>query len=332
MSYRGSPDEPPASYKSPAGTYERILKVILEDPTLTDSEFRLLAYLATKPAGWQLREEQLMRALGRPLNWVQTARSRLRKRGLLTEMVERSADNSRIERRYLTLCRDLVLSGSTAGDSSSGESLDQVTLQPSPAWLESGPPYREDGRYSDYGNQSETPAAPDELPPDQAVPAVMNGHGMMTLQQAHDAGVSVRELERQQKERQRQKEQSPDPELPVPGETQVQSWERMVRNRQFGPVADEIAREWLACFPDIRQSQAAARQVIETQLDGRRFAPVLVAGLLARMRDTGSRGYPLSANSLQVSSAMNGRKNGHVRPGAVGAPEADYDPRAKVVL
>ena len=36
-------------YRSPEGTYERILKSALEDDRLTDAEFRVLLHLATKP-------------------------------------------------------------------------------------------------------------------------------------------------------------------------------------------------------------------------------------------------------------------------------------------
>ena len=41
-----------ARHYSPPGTYERIRKSVLEDPTLTNAEFRLALYLVTKPDRW----------------------------------------------------------------------------------------------------------------------------------------------------------------------------------------------------------------------------------------------------------------------------------------
>ena len=43
-----------ARHYSPPGTYERIYKHLLEDPTITDAEARLICYLATLPPDWEI--------------------------------------------------------------------------------------------------------------------------------------------------------------------------------------------------------------------------------------------------------------------------------------
>jgi hypothetical protein len=74
-----------ARYTSPPGTFEPLRKELLEDPELTDAEARLIIYLVTKPAGWELNPVQLREALGRSPNWVKTTLAALRKRGLVVD-------------------------------------------------------------------------------------------------------------------------------------------------------------------------------------------------------------------------------------------------------
>jgi hypothetical protein len=59
------PEQDHQPYRSPGGTYECILKSVLEDPTLTNAEFRLLLYAATKQDGWKFYPGHIVRALDR---------------------------------------------------------------------------------------------------------------------------------------------------------------------------------------------------------------------------------------------------------------------------
>ena len=96
-------------YRSPEGTWEPVRKSVLEDFTLPCAAFRLLAYLATKPASWVINEEHLIRVTGWPANRVRQGLRDLRKRGYFDEAVERKPSGT-IVRREWTLPRDLVVS------------------------------------------------------------------------------------------------------------------------------------------------------------------------------------------------------------------------------
>jgi hypothetical protein len=54
-----APGQDRKPYRSPAGTFEVIFKSFLEDQTLSNAEFRILAYLTTKPEDWKIRPKQL---------------------------------------------------------------------------------------------------------------------------------------------------------------------------------------------------------------------------------------------------------------------------------
>ena len=72
-----------ARYTSPPGTYECLRKDLLEDPTLTDAEARLICYLATKPDGWVVHAAQVAGALGRSPRWAKMTLRALGHRGLV---------------------------------------------------------------------------------------------------------------------------------------------------------------------------------------------------------------------------------------------------------
>jgi hypothetical protein len=197
--------------------------------------------------------------------------------------------------------------------------------------------------------QTKPAAGPESVPDDNAEPLMASGNdeapadnaadiqapvitGMMTLQQAYDAGLSLSELEDMHRREQMETRRPAAPayEPPAEGETQMQSWERMLRNRQVGPLAHEMVMEFRRRFPRIVQAEAGQRCVVQGWLAGKWGPAVGPAELWDLMLSTGARGYGLTSNSLQASRAQAG--NGRVNPGAVGAPEGDYDPRAKLVM
>ena len=99
-----------ARHYSPPGTYERIRKSVLEDPSLTNPEFRLALYLTTKPDRWVIHPRQLAAALDRTVNEIETALRGLRRRGLVTEEVTRTPGSGRrITSRQRRFRRDLVI-------------------------------------------------------------------------------------------------------------------------------------------------------------------------------------------------------------------------------
>jgi hypothetical protein len=95
-----------SGYRSPPGTFEPVLKSILEDPALSDAEFRVALYLATKPEGWAAKPRQIARALNRPLSRIERALTGLRAKGLVTTAEERqngvfTARTSRLNRALI---------------------------------------------------------------------------------------------------------------------------------------------------------------------------------------------------------------------------------------
>jgi hypothetical protein len=97
-----------ARYTSPPGTFERIYKWVLEDPTLTNAEFRLVCYLAGKPPGWVISAGQLAAALERSEYEIATALRGLRKRKLVITTDERG-ERGRVTGRVSRLDRSAVV-------------------------------------------------------------------------------------------------------------------------------------------------------------------------------------------------------------------------------
>jgi hypothetical protein len=98
-----------ARHYSPPGTFERIRKSVLEDPTFTNAEFRLVCYLATKPDGWVIHVDQLAAALGRTTYEIGRAVTGLRRRGLVEGKQARD-ERGRVGPRIDRFRRDLVVS------------------------------------------------------------------------------------------------------------------------------------------------------------------------------------------------------------------------------
>src|SRR5580692_6058032 len=68
------------------GTYEKILKSVLDDRTITDAEARLVMYLAARPPGWVVYPDMVARELKRSSrHWVLPTLKLLHARGLLTK-------------------------------------------------------------------------------------------------------------------------------------------------------------------------------------------------------------------------------------------------------
>jgi hypothetical protein len=77
-----SDDTQASGYRSPPGTYARVLNSVLEDPTYTLAEFRVLLYLASKPPGWNIKPAQVAAALALSERWeIDPALAGLRRRG-----------------------------------------------------------------------------------------------------------------------------------------------------------------------------------------------------------------------------------------------------------
>ena len=97
-----------ARYYSPPGTFEAIRKSVLEDPSLTDAEFRLALYLVTKEPGWVIHPGQIAAALGRTPNWIKTNLPALRRRGWVYDDWLPSPDG-RPPKRLTRFRRDLLV-------------------------------------------------------------------------------------------------------------------------------------------------------------------------------------------------------------------------------
>lgn len=95
-------------HQSPAGTYEKVLKSVLENPSLTDAEFRVLLYAATKPEDWVLSAKQIAAAIGRSPDHVERALTGLRKKGYVS-IVTTTDERNRYRRRTSHLNRHKVI-------------------------------------------------------------------------------------------------------------------------------------------------------------------------------------------------------------------------------
>jgi hypothetical protein len=116
------------AYQSPDGTYEKVLKSVLEDTSFTFAEFRVLLYLATKPDDWIIRQKQLEQALDIGVLCAKHALAGLRARGYI-EVQEVRASNGKFSKRISRLCRDLVIKEETPGQST-GSVIDRVGDRP----------------------------------------------------------------------------------------------------------------------------------------------------------------------------------------------------------
>lgn len=73
-----------------SATYEKILSAVLDDPTLTDAEARLLLYLARRPPGWVVLPAVVARDIKRNERyWVRPTLRLLQARGFLTAEIRR---------------------------------------------------------------------------------------------------------------------------------------------------------------------------------------------------------------------------------------------------
>lgn len=104
------------AYRSPEGTYEPVLKSVLEDWTLTDAERSLLLYLATKPGGWKFYTAQLTRIIPRPERTIRRVLAALVRKGYLTK--ERIRDGGTFSEFFYLLRRERLLA--LPGDKSAG--------------------------------------------------------------------------------------------------------------------------------------------------------------------------------------------------------------------
>jgi hypothetical protein len=101
-------DSPNQGHQSPEGTYEKVFKSVLEDPSFTLAEFRALLYLVTKPDGWVIRESQLAQALGWKPNMARRALIGLRTKGYIKTQAARD-ERGGFSRHASRLRRGLVI-------------------------------------------------------------------------------------------------------------------------------------------------------------------------------------------------------------------------------
>jgi hypothetical protein len=72
------------------GTYEKILRSVLDDPTLTDAEARLIGHLATRPPGWVVIPSVVAKDIKRNERyWVRPTLRLLAARGIITAVRDR---------------------------------------------------------------------------------------------------------------------------------------------------------------------------------------------------------------------------------------------------
>lgn len=112
--------EPRKGHRSPPGTYERILKAVLETPSgqtagcsaercrLTDAEFRLVCYAATKPRDWVFNPKQIADALEWPRGRASRALRALRRKGYMVTVPVRGPQGQ-FKRRVTRLNRSRVV-------------------------------------------------------------------------------------------------------------------------------------------------------------------------------------------------------------------------------
>ena len=109
-----------ARHYSPPGTYEKIRKDVIEDPTWTPAEFRLAVYLAAKPDGWVIHVGSWPTAPA----WVDapsvTRWPACRRRGLVDDDAKdatRDKASGRYGARVARFRRDLIIALTWADES-----------------------------------------------------------------------------------------------------------------------------------------------------------------------------------------------------------------------
>jgi hypothetical protein len=89
--------------------YEKILTSVLADVTITDAEYRLIGYLATRPPGWVVIPSAVARDLKRNERyWVWPALKLLLARGILTRTRDRG-EHGQLGRVTFTINRDTII-------------------------------------------------------------------------------------------------------------------------------------------------------------------------------------------------------------------------------
>lgn len=136
-------------YRSPDGTYEVILKSVLEDASLTDAARSVLFFAVTKPEDWVLSVTALARDMGRPLERVRLALRELRKAGYVSVTEVRGPDG-RMKRRTSRLNRHMVIhagQNQEVNATSLKDSFQEVNNHPQVSY-----PPSDYGSSSDYGS------------------------------------------------------------------------------------------------------------------------------------------------------------------------------------
>lgn len=104
--------------------YEKILKAVLDDRTLTDAECRLVCYLAARPPGWTIYPALVQKDLKRSLrHWVLPTLKLLHARGWVTKHGGRIPGQANSVLTY-RLNRDMIVKPSDLGSAQSDTTPD----------------------------------------------------------------------------------------------------------------------------------------------------------------------------------------------------------------
>jgi hypothetical protein len=98
-----------ARHYSPPGTFEAIRKEVIEDPTWTPAEFRLVIWLAAKRAGWVIHPKVLADGTGLSGRAVLAALTGLRRRDLVYDVPVRTPDGRLIDHWETRFRRERVV-------------------------------------------------------------------------------------------------------------------------------------------------------------------------------------------------------------------------------
>jgi hypothetical protein len=274
-------------YHSPGGTYECILKSVLEDPSLTNAEFRVLLYAVTKQDGWKFYPGHIVRALGRTKFEVEKALAGLVRKGYAVQAQDRQA-GGKFMASFYRFGLDLVLrrpgdepAQVAAGDPESAPAEGDEPAQVAAGGLESTPAvaggstqvaagdplaggpvaggpgfeHRVSTEVSEDSDKSEGAPPPPGPAPDQEQvpegkpdPGPIPDHGPAPI-------ASATALE--------EKEGGA-----APAATDAQLLHRMFTERQFGPLALRLAQRYRAARKGGYQSEAEVARVLESLLPG----------------------------------------------------------------
>ena len=132
-------DSPNPGHRSPEGTYEKVLKSVLEDPSFTLAEFRALMYLVTKPEGWIIRETQLAEAAGLEADMARRALIGLRTKGCIETQATRGEHGSFSEHTSRLLRDRVVKPAKAQAGTSAAENatVDTASVAKTPHWAPS---------------------------------------------------------------------------------------------------------------------------------------------------------------------------------------------------